>query len=119
VPKALGLSTEEWVRERLGGYARLEIEPRREAVMELTADGFSKAEIAGVLGVGKRTIGRDRLGPPVADPLDDPAYLRRVALKSGVAAAEDFEPYFTANVIAIRGAEELGPARSASCGPSR
>jgi hypothetical protein len=24
VPKALGMRTEEWVRERLGGYARLE-----------------------------------------------------------------------------------------------
>jgi hypothetical protein len=45
VPKALGLSTEEWVRERLGGYARLEIEPRREAVLELTADGFTNDDV--------------------------------------------------------------------------
>ena len=49
---------------------------------------------------------------PIADPLDDPEYLRRIAIKSGVRAAEDFEPYVTANVIAFRGAVERGRADS-------
>jgi hypothetical protein len=48
---ALGLSTEEWVRSRLGGYIRMSIEDRREAVKSLTDDGLSTREIGDVLGV--------------------------------------------------------------------
>ena len=40
VPKALGLSVDEWVKRRLGGYVKLSIEERREAVEELTAKGY-------------------------------------------------------------------------------
>jgi DNA-binding NarL/FixJ family response regulator len=47
------------VRERLGGYARLEIEPRREAVLELKGNGLNNYEIADVLGVDERTVRRD------------------------------------------------------------
>src|SRR6516164_1412375 len=36
VPKALGLSTPEWVEQRLGGYVRMSIPDRRNAVAELS-----------------------------------------------------------------------------------
>ena len=36
IPKALGLTTEQWVRDRLGGYVKMSIEDRREAVAKLT-----------------------------------------------------------------------------------
>lgn len=59
VPEALGLDTESWVRGRLGGYIRLSIEDRREAVAELTAEGHSTREVGEVLGVDQRTVRRD------------------------------------------------------------
>jgi len=36
IPAALGLTTDDWVRERLGGFVRLSLDERREAVAELT-----------------------------------------------------------------------------------
>jgi N6-adenosine-specific RNA methylase IME4 len=70
IPKALGLSLPEWV-QRLGGYARLSIEERREAVGELTeGEGLSNRQAAAVLGVSHTTVERDRTGtnvPPEAD----------------------------------------------------
>ena len=51
VPKLLGLTTEEWVNKHLGGYVKLNVEDRREAVKELKADGYSTREIGEVLGV--------------------------------------------------------------------
>lgn len=59
VPKALGLSTEQWVRERLGGYIRLSVEDRREAVKELASSGESNVAIASVLGVNEISVRRD------------------------------------------------------------
>jgi hypothetical protein len=59
VPAALGLSLEEWVRERLGGYIRLDAEVRRAAVAELRSEGLPQAKIAQVLGVAEATISRD------------------------------------------------------------
>ena len=59
VPKALGLSIEDWVQRRLGGYIRLGIPDRREAVAELAAEGMSQRGIAGVLGVDQATVQRD------------------------------------------------------------
>lgn len=59
VPKALGLDTETWVRERLGGYIRLSIDERREAVKNLTEDGHSTREVAEVLGVSNVTVFND------------------------------------------------------------
>jgi len=61
VPAALGLSVEDWVRTRLGGYVRLAIEERRAAVRELTAQGLSTREAAGVLGVAVGTVHADRV----------------------------------------------------------
>lgn len=59
VPEALGLTTREWVDQRLGGYVRLSIEDRREAVKELTEDGLTTREAASVLGVDQSTVVRD------------------------------------------------------------
>ena len=47
------------MRDRLGGYVRLSIEERREAVAELAAEGMTQREIAGVLGVSQKTVDRD------------------------------------------------------------
>lgn len=68
VPKALGVSTSEWVEQRLGGYVRLSIPERRAAVAELAEDGMSQREIAGVLGIGRATVDRDRQGGPNGPP---------------------------------------------------
>jgi hypothetical protein len=68
VPQALGLSVEAWVQDRLGGYARLSIPERREAVKELTSpvadggEGLSARAAADVLGVGKDTVRREMTG---------------------------------------------------------
>ncbi len=66
VPQALGLTTEVWVEKRLGGYVRLSIPERREAVKELTAPvedggaGMSTREAAEVLGVDNVTVWHDQ-----------------------------------------------------------
>lgn len=63
IPKALGLSTREWVEQRLGGYVRLSIEERREAAAELTElEGLSNRQAADVLGVDEGTIRGDKKG---------------------------------------------------------
>jgi hypothetical protein len=72
VPKALGLSVEGWVK-KLGGYTRLSIEDRREAVQELTADGQSTREIAEVLGTSAMTVSRDLGVTNVSDESAQPA----------------------------------------------
>lgn len=65
VPQALALTTQEWVEQRLGGYIRLSIPDRREAVKELTAakedggGGMTTREAASVLGVALGTIASD------------------------------------------------------------
>jgi hypothetical protein len=65
VPEAIGMTTEDWVRDRIGGYVRLGIEERREAVRELTDKtgefGLSQRQAAEVLGIGKDTVRRDLL----------------------------------------------------------
>jgi phage N-6-adenine-methyltransferase len=66
VPEALGLSTEEWVNQRLGGYVRLSVSERREAVKELTSppdeggQGMTGPQAADVLGVSDETVYRDQ-----------------------------------------------------------
>jgi hypothetical protein len=52
IPAALGLSIEQWVKERLGGYGRLSSTERRDAVKELTDDGCSTREIGLLLTLG-------------------------------------------------------------------
>ena len=60
VPQTLGLGVDDWVETRLGGYVRMSIPERREAVAELTEEGMSTREIGAVLGVGKSTVADDR-----------------------------------------------------------
>jgi hypothetical protein len=60
VPKALEMSTEEWVKNHLGGYVQLSIEERREAVKELLEDGHSQREVASIIGVDERSVRRDK-----------------------------------------------------------
>jgi hypothetical protein len=59
VPAALGLTTREWVEQRLGGYVRLGIAERREAAGELVADGMTQRQVADVLGVSAATVNGD------------------------------------------------------------
>jgi hypothetical protein len=59
IPAAIGLSTDDWVRERLGGYIRLGIPERREAVAELAAEGLSQRDIAAAVGVSVGTVNSD------------------------------------------------------------
>lgn len=49
----------EWGNEYLGGYVKMSIESRKEAVKELAEEGLSQRQIAGVIGVGQSTIKRD------------------------------------------------------------
>ncbi len=59
IPLVLGMTTEEWVKERIGGYIRFSISDRREVVQELTSDGLSQREIAAVMGVDEKTVRND------------------------------------------------------------
>ncbi len=81
VPDALGMDTREWVEHYVGGWARLAIEDRREAVKELTAsedDGgmaMSNRQAADVLGVGEATVRRDVASsdaPDAPEPAQEP-----------------------------------------------
>lgn len=68
VPQALGMTTDAWVRERIGGYVRLGVDERREAVKELTDEHgefqLSGRQAAEVLGIGEATVRRDRRPAP-------------------------------------------------------
>lgn len=63
VPEAIGMTTEAWVRDRIGGYVRLGLDERREAVKELTdPEGqyqLTQRQAAEVLGIGVATVNRD------------------------------------------------------------
>ena len=52
-------STEEWVQQSLGGYIRMAVPERREAVSNLTADGDRLREVAEILGISHVTVARD------------------------------------------------------------
>lgn len=60
IPASQGLSTEEWVRQRLGGYVHLAVSDRRQAVAELDAEGLSNVAIGAILGADERTVRRDK-----------------------------------------------------------
>lgn len=59
VPKALGMSTSQWVNDHLGGYVKLNREERRLAITELRENGHSQREVADILGVNQATISLD------------------------------------------------------------
>jgi transposase len=67
VPEALDLTFDEWVTDRLGGFVRLSLRQRRDAVRELSGERSesgryerSAAEVAGLLGLSAVTVERDR-----------------------------------------------------------
>lgn len=64
VPETLGLERREWVEDRLGGYMRMTIPDRKEAVAELADEGMPIREIGDVLGIGHSTAARDLAGVP-------------------------------------------------------
>src|SRR5215467_14191617 len=59
VPAALNMDMEQWVRERLGGYIRLSIPERQQAVKELTAQNYSLREVGEILGISHETVRGD------------------------------------------------------------
>ena len=63
VPKALKLSTDEWVKQRLGGYVKYSITERTQAIRTLKDDGFTWEEIKGALGTGNDQIGKALVTP--------------------------------------------------------
>jgi transcriptional regulator with XRE-family HTH domain len=60
VPEALGLSTEQWVHDRLGGYVKFATdEDMQAAIKELKEkEGLSNREVADVIGVSEATVRR-------------------------------------------------------------
>jgi transcriptional regulator with XRE-family HTH domain len=58
VPAALGLSVQDWVKQRLGGYVKLSLPELKTATAELTAQGLKQREIADVVGVNQATVSR-------------------------------------------------------------
>jgi hypothetical protein len=71
IPAALGLTVEQWVKQKLGAYIRLGIAERRDAVTELLDDGISQRRIAEYLGVHESTIGRDLAKASAAETVCD------------------------------------------------
>jgi len=66
------LATEQWVNEKLGGYIKMAVPKRQEAVRELTAEGRGTREIDEILGVSPDTVAVDVRNLTAADasPLD-------------------------------------------------
>jgi transcriptional regulator with XRE-family HTH domain len=90
VPQALGLSTREWVEQRLGGYVRMSIPERREAVAELADEGMTQRQIGDVLGVDHATVNRDLR--PGADAPPEPSPAIQSVPASGADAPPEVEP---------------------------
>ncbi len=73
IPAALGLTTEEWVNKHLGGYVKMQVPDRRQAVAKLTRAGLSTRQIGAVLGVAKDTVRNDQRGEKSPPKPKDPA----------------------------------------------
>lgn len=72
IPAALGLELPEWV-SRIGGYVRLSLPDRQDAVAELVAEGRTQREIAAVLGVANGTVAADaKAAQKRAEQTDEP-----------------------------------------------
>jgi hypothetical protein len=58
IPKALGITLEEWI-QRVGGHVKLSAPERRQAVTELKEEGHTNREIAKAIGVDESTVRAD------------------------------------------------------------
>ena len=56
VPKALGLTVDQWVKQRLGGYVKYSVEERTEAIRALAGEGFTTPEIKNAVGSTRNTV---------------------------------------------------------------
>jgi hypothetical protein len=56
IPKALGLSVDEWVKDRLGGYVKMSVAEGTGIALELKAEGYSNVAAAEILGVDEKMI---------------------------------------------------------------
>jgi phage N-6-adenine-methyltransferase len=110
VPAALGLSTEEWVRGRLGGYTRLAVDERREAHRELSDQGLSQRQIAERTGVHRRTVERDLAGANA--PADDDYFEPDQPLDEVLDDFEQGEPVIVRGANAPPAAPQRRPANS-------
>lgn len=101
VPKALGLSVEQWVSKRLGGYIRMNVEDRRTAAAELAADGHSTREIGDVLGVDHATAARDIAVANATSASADSPECSTPAVANATPDAEPDNPVDTLGAIAV------------------
>jgi DNA methylase len=107
VPKALGLDTQQWVQERLGGYIRMSVDERREAVKELAANGESTRSIGSVLGVHHATVERDLAGANAPqEPVSDDDSGANAPLDAIAALAADEKVRTAAKAAETRQANE-------------
>jgi hypothetical protein len=72
IPQALGLTTQQWVKERLGGYVQQSIEERRKAVKILTDEGKSTRQVGEIIGVDGSTVVRDLAANAAKTPSKEP-----------------------------------------------
>jgi len=106
VHTALGMSRQDWAL-RYHGYLRMQVEERREAVAELTEEGYSQREIADTLGVDDRTVGRD-LTAANAAPEDEAQPQPDEATAANAAPAADLGDFMAATQNdALRIAREI------------
>jgi phage N-6-adenine-methyltransferase len=86
VPKALGISTQQWVTESLGGYLKLSPGEQEEAVGELTAEGYSQRQIEAITGINDTRVHRIQSASNEAD--DAPAAVD-YAVSEGAGASNE------------------------------
>lgn len=94
VHRSLGMEWDDWVTQFVGGWVRMALEDRREAVQELTASeedggmGMSQREAADVLGVSDETVARD-LGRRPTNVAPEPENLEEPGLDDATNVAPD------------------------------